>query len=599
MKPKESAKYIIIAIILREIVCFWTGHPWDFEIWVRVGKLTSMGNNPYTWLFYDEEVSFAPYPVMTSIGYLPFIALLSAGIYLLYSVSGFSCKYFYYFLLKQPFILGDILSALALAKYSEIRGLNEEKCLDVLRLWLFNPLVIYFSSIWGMFDSIIIFLVFVALIYLEHGEYFKASLALGVAVFVKIIALIYVPLILLFRRRKIATGIAYILLAVSIPVVLTAIPFIVLGWPTHGITECMTYQSGPPAYGGMSFFSIIEYISLILTLDPNLSLLLSKFWIIMLGITYLLTLVEAISIESRRIRIRYRRIDVLDAKILVASAFIPFRPFSAEQWSLYLFAPLTIKFAKEDERNHSRFFLVIAILVFLYTLTNNTLFIRYLSPLSAKAFYMDLTLNNTPPTAALRYCIKMILALFTSISILELYLYTIRGAPTEPDLYFVVRRMRSSGKTVIAKYVLYFISFLIIVTLLDYTVILMVTDWSRALEWRIFLGDNLIGLYHVLLGALIVFYILTIGAFMKCRFMDRAATLTKLILLSILATAIAQPLFQVLKGEIPLKGRPLYLAFGVTVDERIFFIYTVTFSVLALAYVDRLVNLLARYVEKR
>jgi hypothetical protein len=95
---------------VREAFSFWTAHPFDFEIWVRVGYWVARGYTPYDATPVAPGLTFSPVFTGTNhaaIGYLPLWPLLLAAIYLLYTVVGFGTPFAYYFLLKQPMILGD------------------------------------------------------------------------------------------------------------------------------------------------------------------------------------------------------------------------------------------------------------------------------------------------------------------------------------------------------------------------------------------------------------------------------------------------------------------------------------------------------------
>jgi len=65
---------MLTGLLIRELFAAWTGHPWDLEVWVRVGKHVALGGNPYTILHPDPMLSFSPFGDMESIGYPPLSA---------------------------------------------------------------------------------------------------------------------------------------------------------------------------------------------------------------------------------------------------------------------------------------------------------------------------------------------------------------------------------------------------------------------------------------------------------------------------------------------------------------------------------------------
>src|SRR5579864_8159844 len=75
---------LALGIIVREAFSFWTGHPFDFEIWVRTGYWVVRGLSPYAPLPFAPGASFANdfgNGNNAAIGYLPFWPLLLGAIY--------------------------------------------------------------------------------------------------------------------------------------------------------------------------------------------------------------------------------------------------------------------------------------------------------------------------------------------------------------------------------------------------------------------------------------------------------------------------------------------------------------------------------------
>jgi len=50
---------LVLGILAREALSFWTGHPFDFEIWVRAGYWVARGYTPYASLPFAPGASFA------------------------------------------------------------------------------------------------------------------------------------------------------------------------------------------------------------------------------------------------------------------------------------------------------------------------------------------------------------------------------------------------------------------------------------------------------------------------------------------------------------------------------------------------------------
>src|SRR5208282_4511079 len=102
---------LFLGLLVREVFSFWTGHPSDFELWVRLGYAMAHGGDPYGPIPPVPGLSFASVFSATNaptIAYLPFWPLVTGLMYLAYSLVGVNDRFVYYFLLKQPIIFGDV-----------------------------------------------------------------------------------------------------------------------------------------------------------------------------------------------------------------------------------------------------------------------------------------------------------------------------------------------------------------------------------------------------------------------------------------------------------------------------------------------------------
>ncbi len=114
----KTRDLLVMGILIREALSFWTGHPFDFEIWVRTGYAVANGMSPYSPMPYVNGLSFASdfggQGLDPVVGYLPFWPVLLGGLYKLYLLLGSPSRFLYYFLLKQPVIVCDVCLAYCL-----------------------------------------------------------------------------------------------------------------------------------------------------------------------------------------------------------------------------------------------------------------------------------------------------------------------------------------------------------------------------------------------------------------------------------------------------------------------------------------------------
>jgi len=98
-------------------------------------------------------------------------------------------------------------------------------------LYLFNPLTIMFSSLWGMFDAIPTLFALLSLLYLSQGKYPKSGLALGIGIgFKGFFPALLLPFMLLYiwkKEMKLHSALNYIIYSALIPIAIST-PFLIL-----------------------------------------------------------------------------------------------------------------------------------------------------------------------------------------------------------------------------------------------------------------------------------------------------------------------------------------------------------------------------------
>ncbi len=351
---------------MREAFSFWTGHPFDFEIWVRTGYWVAHGVSPYSDMPPAPGVSFANdfgYSFGAAIGYLPFWPLVAGGLYKLYVLVGSPTRFLYYFLLKQPVIFSDVGVAYYLFRYVDRRG--SDKASFVLKVWLFTPFMIIVSSIWGMFDSIAILFVVFALT-ARPGAY--RGMWAGVATFAKSIPVIYA--IPLSRGPKPLRNLA---LAIGIPVLLSLAIVYATGWSlsVFGSTMQSTLQTGRFS---LSAWEVMFYLNTIGWI-PNSSLNFFNVWG---GYIWVAGVALATLAAWRWFGFDTER-GLVQSMILITVTFLVLRGQVNEQYALYLFALALIDVAMwSPQRRNLVFASIVAVLS--YHVTNDVLLIRYVAP---------------------------------------------------------------------------------------------------------------------------------------------------------------------------------------------------------------------------
>ncbi|MDA4118403.1 MAG: hypothetical protein OK455_08680 [Thaumarchaeota archaeon] len=370
----KIATLFVLAILVREAFSFWTGHPYDFELWVRTGYWVARGTSPYQYVPFAPGVSFADdfFPGgAPAIAYLPFWPLLLGGLYGIYAFLGSPSPLVYYFLIKQPIIICDVLVAYFLYRYLKRRG--SDKASLVLKIWLFSPFNILLSGIWGMFDSIPVLFVVLALA-AQPGT--RRGVWAGIATFVKSIPIIYtIPLV---RGPKPFRNLA---LALGIPVVSSLLIVWLTGWSfsVFGSTLQSTLGTGRLS---LSLWEIIFYLNYIGAVPDSALGFFSwagYIWIAAVAIATILGY-KWFGFDTER--------GIIQSLILITLAFLLLRGQVNEQYAMYLFALALIDIAMWSPQRRKLFVASVAA-VMMFHLTNDVLLLRYVAPVFPQALTVE------------------------------------------------------------------------------------------------------------------------------------------------------------------------------------------------------------------
>lgn len=420
---RSVATLLVVGLAVRESLSFWTGHPYDIEVWIRTGAAVTAGHNPYVSFWPPVPgVSFAFLNIwMTSAAYLPFWALWSALSYQLYVASGAHLPLLIS-LLKQPEIAADLVAAWLLGKLALRWTGRPEIAVGIVGFWCLFPYDILISAVWGQFDAIILVTLLVALWVQEPGH---RNVAYGLGIFVKWLPAIFLPLEILRNRglRRL-----WVALALALPFLLTLVTFVVLGWPFTGINATASSQTHGGG-GGMNLQRVVE--------DPSIFPWLASGSGAWFGVAFAYLWVPMIILAGvwavRRMDLS-RPSDELGATMLVLVAFLDVRSGLYEQYMLYLFPMMVLDFSIFHPQRRRLFYFLLA-LCSIYLVINNALGIWFVSPLDPAAFQYALQVNASAGFGTFRYYALDVLAGFITVTLVQLaYLITRPGADARPWL---------------------------------------------------------------------------------------------------------------------------------------------------------------------
>jgi hypothetical protein len=366
-------RHVALGLVIRELLAPWTGHPYDFEIWTRLGFYMQNLVNPYGRLAYVPGLSFSPYPTTGSISYPPFSAFIFGFTYRLYALFGEPSRFLYYFLLKQPMVWADVGAAVVLAKIILLSG-DARSARIALLVWLYFPLGIIISSMWGQLDPIALFLTLLTVYFFLVSKWLPSAAMLGLAIYLKTLPIVFLPVFLMqSQTRNVKLG--YSLISLVIPIAGTLVPAMAFNWGYSAMYNNLSFQVAIPSTGAMSALSLVY---LALPLSSRALYVTGSIWIPALLATYVYAW--------------KRRLPLFQGLLIAIVAFSISRPFLPEQWSLY---PLALLLLVQTRENMGHF-LGLAVSSTAFLAVNNGLLVKFFTPVSASAFSWNILIDPSP-----------------------------------------------------------------------------------------------------------------------------------------------------------------------------------------------------------
>jgi hypothetical protein len=204
---------ILIALAIRLAFAPFTAHN-DMLVWYIAAKNIENGFGLYSSKYFTYPPIwgylsyFTTFPISNFFGGLSFVAipnseqLTSLGYGMSPTPSILTTETFN-LLIKVPLISCDLVLGCVLYKYLS-RSLDQKKAIWGLRLWLFNPLVISVSAIYGQMDVLPTLLVLIGTILFIDCNYLASAVFLGLATMLKFYPIYVVLLFLLLLLFNIA-----------------------------------------------------------------------------------------------------------------------------------------------------------------------------------------------------------------------------------------------------------------------------------------------------------------------------------------------------------------------------------------------------------
>ena len=207
-KHKRFFLIYTVALIIRLAFALPFIHDWDGFVFSESAKNFLRGETPYmTVLENDPSIypdsdkpmaqqwyAYPPLPLLMFTAPLAIAALLKISLTPIPQT----------LLLKSPFIAGDLLAAWLVYQFLKTKNLKLAKRAELLVL--FNPLLIWLSSAWGMFDIWMANFILLFFLAFRKSQMWRAGVFLALASTTKLFPVFFLPVTAVYIFRNIASN---------------------------------------------------------------------------------------------------------------------------------------------------------------------------------------------------------------------------------------------------------------------------------------------------------------------------------------------------------------------------------------------------------
>ncbi len=263
--------YPLASLVIQLSVGLLFGHVYDQRISMATGYLVATGQNPYipqdlTGIFHNPA-----FQGMTSVGYPPPWPMLMGFIYLI-SYAVIPNLLLYNLAIKLPIIAANFGLAYLVRRVLEERTGDAALSRKAWTFLLFNPFLLYFTTAWGQFDSLVALMTLLALVLLDRQKDEPAALLLALAISFKPISIpvVLAAMVYLWGKPWLRLVRFLVILAASGALFCIA-PFILFGWDASPVLQNWNAQF--TVSGGMSLMTFYEQLR-------NTYLLPGRWWLL-------------------------------------------------------------------------------------------------------------------------------------------------------------------------------------------------------------------------------------------------------------------------------------------------------------------------------
>lgn len=231
-KKLSIKTYLIIAFLIQIFLAPFFYDMFNFQQWLSAADMFAQGINPYQFCYESSRFDLFPYPST-------FLYLMVIGREIFQAFGQTALMIFF----KSLLIISNVVTAYLI--YKIIIALNDDHTLakKATCLFIFNPLLVFVTSVQGEFDPLVIlFTVLATYLFVVKKSLVLSSLSLGIGFSLKLYPLLLLPFFLIYIKN-LKKRAAFILLVMA-PILIVSIPFLILNYQAY-INVAFNTGGGP------------------------------------------------------------------------------------------------------------------------------------------------------------------------------------------------------------------------------------------------------------------------------------------------------------------------------------------------------------------
>ena len=296
-------------------------------------------------------------------------------------------------------VLADLIVSYLLYRFiSDLK--NIESGVRAFTFWMLCPFTIIISSVWGMFDQMILVLVLGSILLVEETQ--KSALMQSLGFLLKVLPLIYFPVMAFVQdsKQKIAV---YLSVSLGSSILFVLVPYLFFKNWNLGYLAGVGVSEVNKLGGSVNYWIVFSVYSEYYKIPSSVQSLLNVFSYAWIPALLISSFFCVSSIRGRKELTRNLCLSIL----FVTNIFLLTKSIVNEQYLIYFLGVSLVDYYVLESRVRQKLFHAIWISVLIFLMANNTYFTRFLAPLSIYYSQLD-SMFETGKLGELRYGILIV-----------------------------------------------------------------------------------------------------------------------------------------------------------------------------------------------